>query len=55
MRVVVAGDVAVLVPDGATDWDAAMWINPGLMPDEYQVFDVIHLTVRDLDGGDDAA
>jgi hypothetical protein len=49
MRIVVVGDVAVTVPEGVSPWRAAEWINPGIIPDEFQEFDVIELTARELE------
>ena len=49
MKVVVAGDVVVAIPIGAHATDVAHWINPGLLPDEYQVVDVMQVSREELE------
>ena len=49
LQVVVAGNIAVLVPAGLEPSDVARWINPGLLSDEYQVLDLITLSARELE------
>jgi hypothetical protein len=49
MRIVVHGDFAVAIPEGCSDWDAACWINPGLLPDEYKVMDVVFISKAELE------
>lgn len=48
MKIVIASGVAVVVPEGCSDWDAACWINPGLLPDEYAVYDAVFLSANEL-------
>jgi len=48
MRIVVVGEVAVRVPEGASDWDAAMWVNPGILPDEFDAFELIDISLAEV-------
>lgn len=49
MRVVVVGECAVTVPEGCSDWQAAMWIIPGILPGEYLALDVVEISRSEVE------
>jgi hypothetical protein len=53
MRVVIVGDKALILCEGVSEWGAAMLVNPGILPDEYRVFEGVMVTPAMLDRLDD--
>ena len=49
MDVVLIDGLVIAIPQGARAADVAHWYNPGILPDEYEVVEVLVPTLEEND------